>query len=409
MTVAPERQSVLPVPSVAAERQAKVITGNSAAAWAAMLCRPDVVAAYPITPQTEVIEQLAKFHADGVLDCEYVTVEGENSAQNLVCGASVAGGRVFTATSSWGLVYMYDAMLNTAGYRAPVVMVNVNREPPGILAVCTGQQDMISVRDTGWVQLIVEDCQEILDTTIMAFRLAEDYEIQLPVMVNYDGYYLSFLAESVEIPAISEVDDYLALLKTQPRRPQLLPGSCLGCGSHGIGMGYVELRRKHMAAMERVKGKLEQIEGEFQAALGRGYGGQIEEYRTDDADIVLVASGSAVGTARTVIDAKREEGIKVGLVKLRLFRPFPTERLSAALRGKRAVGVLDRSICFGWDCGPLYMETRAVTPDIGVMPMLSFIDGLANLDITQEHIAGMIDDIRAASEGRRYQRVTWLP
>ncbi len=156
--------------TVALDKQTKVITGNAAAAYAALLCRPDVVAAYPITPQSEVIEQLAKFHADGLLDCQYVTVEGENSAQNVVCAATMAGGRAFTATSSYGLVYMYDAMFNTAGYRAPVVMINVNREPPGIHAVCSGQQDMISVRDTGWVQLIVENCQEILDTTIMAFR-----------------------------------------------------------------------------------------------------------------------------------------------------------------------------------------------------------------------------------------------
>jgi pyruvate/2-oxoacid:ferredoxin oxidoreductase alpha subunit len=386
-----------------------VITGNGAAAWAAMLCRPDVVAAYPITPQSEVIEQLARFHADGVLDCEYVNVEGENSAQNVVCAATMAGGRAFTATSSYGLVYMYDAMFNTAGYRAPVVMINVNREPPGIHAVCSGQQDMISVRDTGWVQLVVENCQEILDTTIMAFRLAEDFDIQLPVIVNYDGYYLSFLAESVDIPASADVDRYLEVLKGQPRRPQLLPGEPIGCGSHGIGLGYVELRKKHMAAMERVKPKLEEVEAEFAAVFGRSYGGQLEEYRTEDADIVLVTSGSAVGTARTVVDAKRAEGIKVGLVKLRLYRPFPTEKLSAALKGKKAVGVLDRSICFGWDCGPFYMETRALTPEIGIVPMLSFIDGLANMDITKEDIGSMIDDIQAASKGRPYQQVRWLP
>jgi pyruvate/2-oxoacid:ferredoxin oxidoreductase alpha subunit len=228
-------------------------------------------------------------------------------------------------------------------------------------------------------------------------------------MVNYDGYYLSFLAESVEIPAITEVDDYLAVLKTQPPRPQLLPGSYLGCGSHGMGGGYVELRKKHMAAMERVKTKLDEIDDEFQEAFGRSYSGQLEEYRTEDADIVLVTSGSAVGTARTVIDAKRDEGVKAGLVKLRLYRPFPTERLAQALKGKKAIGVLDRAICFGWDCGPIYMEARAVAPDFGVVPMLSFIDGLANMDITQEHIARMIDDIQAASEGRPYERVTWLP
>jgi pyruvate/2-oxoacid:ferredoxin oxidoreductase alpha subunit len=390
-------------------KQTKVITGNAAAAYGAMLCRPDVVAAYPITPQSELIEQLAKFHADGVLDCEYVTVEGENSAQNVVCGASMAGGRAFTATSSYGLVYMYDAMFNTAGYRAPVVMINVNREPPGIHAVCSGQQDMISTRDTGWVQLIAENCQEILDLTIQGFRLAEDSDIQLPVMINYDGYYLSFLAESVQIPGIDEVDDYLSVLNTQPQRPTLIPGQAIGCGSHGIGMGYVELRRRHMDAMERVKDKFEAIDAEFGQTFGRSYGGQVEEYRTEDAEIVLVTSGSAMGTARTVVDAKREQGLRVGLVKLRLFRPFPVQRLATALKGKKAIGVLDRSIGFGWNCGPMYMETRAVIPEIGVVPTLSFIDGLANMDITQEHIGQMIDAIDDAAKGKDYQEVTWLP
>jgi pyruvate/2-oxoacid:ferredoxin oxidoreductase alpha subunit len=391
------------------EEQIKVVTGNAAAAYAAMLCRPDVVAAYPITPQSELIEQLAKFHADGQLECEYVTVEGENSAQNVVCGASMAGARTFTATSSYGLVYMYDALFNTGGYRAPVVMVNVNREPPGIHAVCSGQQDMISVRDVGWVQLIVEDCQEIFDMVIQSFRLAEDHDIQLPVMLNYDGYYLSYLAESVKMASIGQVDDYLSVLKSQPVRPKLLPGVPVGCGSHGIGPGYVELRKKHMAAMERVKPKIDQIDADFAKAFGRAYQGQIEEYRCEDADIVLITSGSATGTARTVIDAKREQGIKVGLVKLRLFRPFPTERLARVLKGKKAIGVLDRSIGFGWNCGPIYMEVRAVTPEIGIVPMLSFIDGLANMDITKDHIGRMIDDIDNASQGNAYQQVTWLP
>jgi pyruvate/2-oxoacid:ferredoxin oxidoreductase alpha subunit len=390
-------------------RQEKVITGNGAAAYGALLCRPDVVAAYPITPQSELVEQLAKFHADGLLDCEYVTVEGENSAQNVVCGASMAGARTFTATSSYGLVYMYDAMFNTGGYRAPVVMVNVNREPPGIHAVCSGQQDMISTRDVGWVHLIVENCQEILDMVIQSFRLAEDHDIQLPVILNYDGYYLSFLAESVKIPAIAEVDGYLAGLKKQPKRPQLLPGQPIGCGSHGIGMGYVELRKKHMAAMERVKGKIDEIDAGFAKAFGRAYHGQIEEYRCEDADFVLLTSGSAVGTARTVVDEKRAAGVKVGLVKLRLYRPFPVERLSQVLKGKKAVGVLDRSICFGWNCGPIYMEVLAITPRIGIKPMLSFIDGLANMDITKEHIGRMIDDIDQAAKGKAYQQVTWLP
>jgi len=393
----------------AQSKNIKVITGNATAAYAVLRCRPDVVSAYPITPQSELVEQLAKFHADGILDCEYVAVEGENSAQNVACAAVMGGGRGFTATSSYGLVYMYDTLLQTAGYRAPLVMVNVNREPPGIHAVYSGQQDMISTRDSGWVQLIVENNQEIFDTIIMAYRLAEDYDIQLPVMVNYDGYYLSFLAESVEISEQEDVDRFLAPLKDQPQRMKVIPGEGTGCGSHGIGMGYVEYRKKHMAAMERVKDKLDRIDDSFKESFGRGYHGQIEAYRCDDADIVLVTSGSATGTARTVIDAKREEGIKVGLVKLRLFRPFPVEKLSSVLKGKKAIGVLDRSICFGWNCGPMYMEVNAITKHIGIMPMLSFIDGLANMDISKEHIAGMVDDIYNASQGKPYQETTWLP
>ncbi|MGO9021153.1 MAG: pyruvate synthase subunit PorA, partial [Syntrophobacteraceae bacterium] len=198
----------------------KVITGNAAAAIGATLCRPDVVAAYPITPQTEVIERLSQFRAEGILDAEMITVEGENSAMNAVSAASAAGGRVFTATSSWGLVFMYDAILVAAGNRSPVVMANVNREPPGIMAVSSGQQDMISTRDCGWIFLIAEDSQEILDMIIMAYRLAEDHDIQLPVMVHYDGFYLSYIAERVEITTDRDVDEYLSVLKGQPLRPR---------------------------------------------------------------------------------------------------------------------------------------------------------------------------------------------
>ena len=386
----------------------RVITGNAAAAWAVRLCRPDVISLYPITPQSEVIEQLEKFHAEGSLDCEMVTVEGENSAQNVVCGASMGGGRVFTATSSWGLAFMYDAMLQTAGYRAPVVMVNVNREPPGIQSVCSGQQDMIVTRDSGWIQVIAESVQEILDLVIMAYRLAEDFDVQLPVMVNYDGYYLSFLAESIEIPEQKEVDRYLDVLGQQPARPVLEPGCSLGCGAHGLGPGFVELRRKHMAAMERAKQKFDEIDTAFGEQFNRSYGGQIDTYRTDDADIVLVTSGSAAGTARTVVDAKRKAGIKAGLVKIRMYRPFPKERLAQVLKGKQAIGVLDRSIAFGWDCGPMFQEVRALAADVGVVPMLSFIDGLANMDITKDNIERMFDDIHNASLGNDYRQVTWV-
>jgi pyruvate ferredoxin oxidoreductase alpha subunit len=387
----------------------RVITGNAAAAYGAMLCRPDVATSYPITPMSEVAEQLSAFRAEGILDTEMVEVEGENSSMNVVAGASIAGGRAFTATSSWGLAFMYDAVQQTSGFRAPVVMAIANRETPGILAVSGGQQDIISTRDTGWIQVIVEDGQEILDMIIMAFRLAEDRDIQLPVMVNYDGFYLSYLAMAVEIPEREDVDRFLDPLTQHPGRQILNPGEPLGCGTHGIELGFVELRHKHCAAMERAAIKLDEIDKEFGELFGRSYGGQVEEYRTEDAEVILVTSGGAAGTARVAVDAKRAEGIKVGLVKLRLFRPFPRKRLAEALRGKKAIGVIDRSVGFGWNCGPMYMELRALTPEIGIVPMLSYIDGLANLDITIPHIERVIDEIHAAAQGKPYQEVTWIP
>lgn len=390
------------------QMKTKVITGNSAAAYGAMLCRPEVVALYPITPQTEVVEEMSRFHAAGELDAEMVEVEGENSAMNIICAASAAGARAFTATSSYGLVFMYDALLQAAGYRVPLVMVNVNRETPGLTAVSAGQQDMISTRDSGWISLIASNCQEILDSIIMAYRLAEDFEIQVPVMVNYDGFYLSYLAEKVEIPSREAVDSFLAPLKAQPQRPRLIPGEPAGFGTHAILEGYLELRYKHCAAMERAKDTFDEIDETFGRHFGRSYGGQIDEYRTEDAEIVLVASGSLSGTAQKVVDLQREQGLKIGLVRLRMFRPFPRERLVEALKGKKAIGVIDRSICFGWNCGPIYIELRALSPEMGNIPMMSFIDGIANMDVSIAHIERMVEVIRSASKGDAYQEVTWV-
>jgi pyruvate/2-oxoacid:ferredoxin oxidoreductase alpha subunit len=390
------------------KQETRVITGNACTAYAVKLCRPDVIALYPITPQSEVVEQLTRFKADGQLEAEMVEVEGENSAMNAVTGACVAGGRAYTATASYGLVYMYDAMCQTSGFRAPVVMTNVNREIPGIHAVSTSQQDLISVRDIGWLQLIVEDDQEIVDTTIQAFRLAEDFDIQLPLMLNYDGYYVSYSAEAVKLPLQADVDEYLSVLKTQPRRLTLKPGVSMGAGSHGMLVAFTELRYKQMQAMERAKAKFDQIDKEYGDFFGRYYGGQIEEYKCEDAEVILVTSGSATGTAKTVVDAMREKGAKVGVVKIRMYRPFPREKLAKVLKGRKAIGVLDRSVAFGWNSGPMFVEVRSLTPQIGNIPLLSFIDGIANLDITSANIERMFKDILAASRGKPYQETTWI-
>jgi pyruvate/2-oxoacid:ferredoxin oxidoreductase alpha subunit len=386
----------------------KVITGNAAAAIAAKLARPDVVAAYPITPQTEVIEQISSFHASGEMDCELIPVEGENSAMNAVMAASLAGARVFTASSSWGLVFMYDAVLATAGARAPVVMVNVNRETPGIIAVSSGQQDMISTRDAGWIFLIAENCQEIMDLVLQAYRLAEDYDIQIPVMVHYDGFFLSYLSEGVEIPEQETVDQFLSVLKSQPKRTVLRPGEKLGVGTHGILGGYMELRHKHVTAMERSKAKFDAIDQEFADIFGRTYGGQLEEYRTDDADMVLVGSGSMCGTIKSVIDEQREKGVRIGLVKIRMYRPFPHQALVKALQGKKAIGVVDRSLAFGFDGGPIYTELKAFEIKLGGAKLISFIDGIANTDITKTNVKQMIQMTADLAGGKDVPEVTWV-
>jgi len=198
-------------------------------------------------------------------------------------------------------------------------------------------------------------------------------------------------------------------LKQQPERQKLVPGVSIGCGTHGIEMGYIEARYKHCMALERVKNKMDEIDKAFGDYFGRYYGGQIEEYRTEDAEIIVLASGSAAGTVRTVIDTKRAEGVKVGMVKLRLFRPFPAERLIKALKGKKAIGVIDRSLCFGWKYGPICMELKTLAVDIGAIPILSYIDGLANLDVNVPHIERVIDGVSAAAQGKPYQEVTWIP
>jgi pyruvate/2-oxoacid:ferredoxin oxidoreductase alpha subunit len=386
----------------------KVLSGNQAAAYGVLLARPDVIAVYPITPQTPLVEELARMLAAGILDSELIEVEGENSSMSAITGACVAGARVFTATSSWGLAYMHDALMFCAGMRVPAVMVDVSRETPATRGVGGGRQDIMSMRDTGWIQLEAETCQEILDSILMAYRLAEDSQVLLPVSVGYDGFYLSHLSERVEIPEQKAVDAFLAPLKNSDR-PRLTPGNPLGFAMSYTEKLFAELRYKGGLAYERAKKKFEAIEAEFKERFGRSYGGMVDSYRAEDAEIILVTAGSCAGTARVVIDQCRKDGLKVGLARIRMFRPFPRERLKEIFSGKKAIGVLDRSVCLGWNCGHLFMELRAVLPDLeSPPPMVDFIDGLSNLDITVEHIAEAVRITTQAAEGKTVPETTWL-
>ena len=389
--------------------QVRVLDGNRAAAYGVLLSRPDVVTCYPITPQTPLLETLYRFEAEGLLDAEMAEPEGENSVMGMLLGASAAGGRTFTATSSQGLSFMGDAYLLAAGNRFPIVLAIGMREQVSPHGVVTGQQDAVSVKDHGWIQLYMESCQEILDSIIMAYRLAEDSEVLLPVNVCYEGFYLSHNSQRVEIPRQEDVDHFLAPLKNMVR-PKFTLDEPMVFSSMAQGELYTEYRYKACAAHQRAKEKFDWIDREFEKTFGRSYGGQIEEYRTEDAEVVIVTMGSCTGTAKVVVDKKRDEGVKVGLVKIRMFRPSPRERLIRVLYGKKAIGVIDRSVCFGWNCGHNFIELKALLSDLQVPapPLLDFITGLGGCDITAHHVERVIESTLAAAAGRKQKTVTWL-
>ncbi len=380
-----------------------VCDGNMACAQAVLLSDLDVIAIYPITPQSTLVEDICKFKAEGLLDAEILEAEGEISAMGAVMGASAAGGRTFTSTSSMGLNFMFDTYQMVGLSRLPVVMVNANRELSPPANVAASQQDIMGVIEAGWIHIHAENCQEILDSIIMAYRLAEDPDVLIPVTICYDGFYLSYLREPIAIPSRELVREFL------PRRPRTVLGfnpptlSCI----LATDSEAAELRYRHQAAFERAKGKIEEIDEDFRIQFGRSYGGLIEEYRLEDADIALVTMGSHTGTARVVVDKKREQGIKVGLIKIRVFRPFPQERLIEALRDKKAIGVIDRSVAFGWRGGHLYRELKTALYGLNI-PIADFIGGLAGHDISIPLIGKVVDITHGASKGMPFDEVTWL-
>jgi phenylglyoxylate dehydrogenase alpha subunit len=396
--------------TIDARGQIRVLDGNRAGAYGVLLSRPDIISSFPITPQTPLLETLYRLEAEGLLDTEMIEPEGENSAMGILLGACAAGGRTFTATSSQGLSFMNDAYLLASGNRFPIVMAIGMREQVSPHGVITGQQDAVLVKDHGWIQIFTESCQEILDSIIMAYRLAEDSQVLLPVNVCYEGFYLSHHSQRVEVPKQEVVDEFLAPLKGM-ERPTFTLDDPMVCSSYTVPPElFTEYRYKACAAHQRAKGKCDEIDREFGEQFGRSYGGQIEEYRTEDAEIVIVTMGSATGTAKVVVDTKRDEGLRVGLIKIRMFRPSPRERLIQALNGKKAIGVIDRSVCYAWNCGHNFVEIKTLLSDLQPpVPLLfDFIAGLGGADITSHHVERVIDRTFAAAKGEDQQTVTWL-
>jgi len=375
----------------------KILTGNQAVAWGVMCSKAQVISAYPITPQTTIIEELAELVAKKKLDANFIKVESEHSAMAGCIGAQSAGARTFTATSSQGLALMHELLHWAALGRLPIVMADVNRSMAPGWSIWTDQNDSLSQRDTGWLQFYCESNQEVLDTVIQAYKIAET--VNLPVMIVLDAFFLSHTYEAVDVPGQELTSTYLS-----PYKPDLYlnvdePHSFGGLVTQDY---YMEFRYKMQVAMDEALGVVDNADLEYNEKFGRGYG-MIEPYRTEDADLILITSGTITSTARQVIDELRDQGESIGLLKIKLFRPFPQEAIRDALSNCKRVAVVDRNICVGMG-GIFAQEVRSAlySQDPDLRPeILGYIVGLGGRDVTPDTLMELITDAknRSVNEG----------
>ena len=330
-----------------------VCDGNEAAAWGVALSRPDMLAVYPITPQSSLAEYVSQFVADGIIDAELVDVEGEHSVLSVLQGACLAGARTYTATCGQGLACMFEPYFRTPPLRLPIVTSLVTRD--GITPQCVwgGQQDAMTVRETGWIHMYCETGQEILDTIVMAYRIAEHHDVMLPVNVNHDGNYLSYGITKIEIPDPETADEFLGEknvnwhVALDPERPMAVDPLTGGATGDGPA-AFARYRRGLCNGMQNALRVITEAHQEWGDMTGRHYAPLVEEYRLDDADYAIVTIGSMTGAGKDAVDEARGRGEKVGLIKVKTFRPFPLEAMKAALSKVDAVGVVDRAVSFGW-------------------------------------------------------------
>lgn len=357
--------------------ETKVIEGTHAASYAAKLARVKAISAYPITPQTSIVELLSEMCASGELEAQFIKVESEHSAMACLIGAEATGARSFTATSSQGLLLMHEVLHWAAAARLPIVMVNVNRALAPPWNIWTDQTDSLAQRDTGWIQFYAESNQEVLDTILMAYRLGE--EVMLPVMINMDAFFLSHTAEPVAIPKQNLVDEFLPSYQPKFKIDINDPRAFGGLTKPDR---YMEFRYNIQQAMETAARRIPTVAEEYDYLIGRHHGTQVEEYRTEDAEYLLVTSGTITGTTRIVVDRFRDQGIPLGLLKIRTFRPFPSQAVRNAVAHVKKIGVIDRNISFG-SCGIFFNEIKAALYNAEVHPLINgYVAGLGGRDVT---------------------------
>ena len=384
----------------------KVLEGSEGVALAVKACRPQVISAYPISPQTHIVESLARMVADGDLESQYVRVESEFSAASVISGASAAGSRAYTASSSQGLLLMTEVLYASVGMRLPFVLTGVNRQISAPISIQVDHQDTMSLRDSGVMQFYVESSQEAYDTHIAAFKIAEDPNILLPVMVCMDGWILTHSYEQVSLLSQEEVDGFL---------PPFQPADFLtisdpkSWGSYAEENMLMEFKYGVQQAMDYGKDRIKEIFSELSVLTGRDYGGLIEAYRTEGADFILVAMGSVAGTAKEAVDQLREAGKKVGLVKIRCYRPFPHEDIWEAVKGAKIVGVMEANFSFGSE-GAVSLDLKSRLcgrPDAPVV--LDFIAGLGGREVDMAGIAKLVERMeKAFKDGVRVMEPQWV-
>lgn len=373
----------------------KFQSGNEAFAEGIRLARPHVISAYPITPQTTVVERLSEMVEDKSLNSEFVHVESEHSALSAAIGASAVGARVFTATSSQGLLYMAECLPYASGGRFPIVMMNANRSTALPWNIYGDQRDSISQLDSGWIQCYVEDAQESLDMALQSYLIAEHKEVSTPVMVNLDGFILTHTYEAVDIPRQEEADKFLPPYETDNKMDLDNPRNLAFSVGPSDNMEFKVIQHQGVLNAKKV---IKEADERFAEIFGRSYGGLIDTYKCEDAEYVLITLGSITGLARQVVDELRDQGKKAGVLKLRYLRPFPDEEVANVLKGVKAVGTLEKDVSFGAE-GTVYTNVNSALMKHQVfIPSYNFVAGLGGRDISHENILEMFDIIENGGE-----------
>ena len=394
-----------------AKQEIEGLNGDEAVALAVKQSDVDVVAAYPITPQTIIVEKFSEYVADGEVETEYVCTESEHSAMAACLAASTTGARVFTASASAGLALMHEMLFVTSGCRAPVVMAVANRALSAPLNIHGDHSDAMAERDSGWIQIYAENAQEVYDSIIQAFRIAEHLDVQLPVMVGLDGFIVTHTLENIHVLKDQTVKEFVKtrqfpVVLTHEGKSvpfKLDPDTPMTMGPVALPNYYFEFKRQQEEAMKNALGVIRKIHAEYAELTGRSYGdGLLEKYKIEDADIVIVCIGSTAGTVKTVVDDLRNAGVKAGLLRIRTYRPMPAVEIVNTLKGVKAVAVMDRSMSFGGNGGAVFHEIRHMLYDSQPHPQIvNYIYGLGGRDTSPAQIRKIFEDLQKIMQSKQ--------